>query len=98
MISQYDLHSHSTASDGALSPEALVQQAQSCGVKNLALTDHDTTAGLAEAEAEAEKNHMTLIPGIELSVTWQKRCVHILGLNIDPLHAPLRQGIAAPAR
>lgn len=93
MISEYDLHSHSTASDGALSPAELVRQAAACGVKNLALTDHDTTAGLAEARATAEENGITLISGIELSVTWQQRCIHILGLNIDPDYAPLQEGI-----
>jgi 3',5'-nucleoside bisphosphate phosphatase len=94
MISEYDLHAHSTASDGALSPAELVRQASACGVKNLALTDHDTTEGLAEAQAAAEENGITLIPGIELSVTWQQRCIHILGLNIDPDFAPLQKGIA----
>ncbi len=93
MISEYDLHAHSTASDGALSPAELVRQARACGVKNLALTDHDTTDGLAEARASAEENGITLIPGIELSVTWQQRCIHIIGLNIDPDYAPLQEGI-----
>lgn len=94
MISRYDLHSHSTASDGALTPQGLVQAALNQGLKNLALTDHDTTSGLEEARTAAEHTNLRLIPGIELSVTWQSRCIHILGLNIAAGHAPLQEGLA----
>ena len=85
----YDLHCHSTASDGALSPSALVQRAHQCGVTALALTDHDTTEGLAEAKASAAKTGIRFINGIELSSYWQDKCLHIVGLGIDPGYAPL---------
>ncbi len=87
----YDLHSHSTASDGALSPTALVQRAHQQGVTALALTDHDTTAGLAEAQACATATGIRLITGIELSTNWQNKCFHIVGLGIDPAYEPLAQ-------
>ena len=85
----YDLHCHSTASDGALSPTALVQRAQEYGVTSLALTDHDTVTGLNEAQAAAIAAGIKLIPGIELSASWQNKCFHIVGLGIDPDHPPL---------
>ena len=88
-----DLHCHSTASDGTLSPAEVVTRATNNGVSILALTDHDTTAGLDEAYISAQKNSIKLIPGIELSATWQGKLLHIVGLDIDPEHAPLRQGI-----
>jgi hypothetical protein len=90
MPENYDLHCHSTASDGALSPTALVQRAQEHGVTSLALTDHDTVAGLNEAQAAATATGIKLITGIELSTSWQNKCFHIVGLGIDPDYAPLR--------
>jgi predicted metal-dependent phosphoesterase TrpH len=87
----YDLHCHSTASDGALSPTELVQRAHQCGVTLLALTDHDTVAGLGEAQAAATATGITLIPGIELSTSWQNKCFHIVGLGIDPAYPPLAE-------
>jgi len=87
----YDLHCHSTASDGALSPAAIVLRAHQHGVTALALTDHDTTAGLAEAQASAEATGLKLIPGIELSTLWQNQCFHIVGIGIDPEHPPLAE-------
>jgi len=89
MTEHYDLHCHSTASDGALSPTNLVQRAHQNGVTALALTDHDTTMGLAEARACADALGMRLIDGIELSTSWQNKCLHIVGLGIDPNYAPL---------
>jgi predicted metal-dependent phosphoesterase TrpH len=88
-----DLHCHSTASDGTLPPAEVVSRASGNGVGILALTDHDTTAGLAEADISAQQNGITLIPGIELSATWQGKLLHIIGLNIDPDHDPLKEGI-----
>lgn len=85
----YDLHCHSTASDGALSPTDLVARAHLQGVTSLALTDHDTTAGLAEARLCANAVGINLINGIELSTNWQDKCFHIVGLGIDPAYAPL---------
>jgi hypothetical protein len=90
----YDLHSHSTASDGALSPSQLVQRAQQQGVSVLALTDHDTTAGLTEAKHAATACGLRLINGIELSASYASQCLHIVGLNIDPEHPQLQAGIA----
>ncbi len=83
MIEKYDLHCHSTVSDGTLSPTQLVQRAREQGVTALALTDHDTTAGYSEAQAAANKIGLRLIPGIELSVSWRGMTFHIVGLGID---------------
>ena len=79
-----DLHCHSTASDGTLPPAKVVTRAAANGVDMLALTDHDTTAGLDEAYLSAQENNIRLIAGIELSVTWQGKLLHIVGLDIDP--------------
>ena len=89
MTELYDLHCHSTASDGALSPTELVQRAHQQGVTSLALTDHDTTAGLMEAKMCAAATGIKLITGIELSTNWADKCFHIVGLGIDPTYAPL---------
>ena len=89
MTELYDLHCHSTASDGALSPTNLVQRAYQQGVTSLALTDHDTTGGLDEAQLCATEIGLKLIKGIELSTNWQNMCFHIVGLGIDPTYAPL---------
>lgn len=91
MPENYDLHCHSTASDGALSPTELVQRAYEQGVTSLALTDHDTVAGIAEAQSAATATDVKLIPGIELSSSWQNKCFHIVGLNINPAHPPLAE-------
>lgn len=91
MPENYDLHCHSTVSDGALSPTALVQRAHEHGVTSLALTDHDTVAGIAEAQTAAIEAGIHLIPGIELSASWQNKCFHIVGLGIDPDYPPLRE-------
>lgn len=85
----YDLHSHSLASDGILPPCELVKRAHAQGVTTLALTDHDTTAGIAEAQQTAQLCNMKLIPGIELSTTWQTKTFHVVGLNIDANHPAL---------
>lgn len=89
----YDLHTHSTASDGTLSPTELVKRAKSKGVDVLALTDHDTTAGLSEASVIADEIGITLINGVEISVTWEKMTIHILGLGIDPGNPVLQKGL-----
>lgn len=83
-MEQYiDLHTHSTASDGTLTPTELVNRAIQQNLKAIALTDHDTTDGLAEAAQAAQKTDLELIPGIEFSSTWQNASVHIVGLDID---------------
>jgi predicted metal-dependent phosphoesterase TrpH len=90
---RYDLHSHSTASDGSLTPTALVERAAAAGIGVLALTDHDETAGLAEAASAATAAGIGFVPGIELSVSWSHQTVHIVGLGITADSAPLQAGI-----
>ncbi len=90
----YDLHSHSIASDGSLTPTALVERAVEQGVDVLALTDHDGTEGIAEARQAAQHLPITLIAGVEISVTWKNKTIHILGLNIDETNPILQQGLA----
>jgi len=92
-MSLYDLHSHSLASDGTLAPAELVRRARAAGVDALALTDHDETAGLAEAASAAADCGLALVPGVEISVTWSAMTVHIVGLNIDPDNAELQAGL-----
>ncbi|KHT64891.1 S-adenosylmethionine tRNA ribosyltransferase [Photobacterium gaetbulicola] len=96
----FDLHSHTTASDGRLSPEELVLRAVERRVDVLAITDHDTVAGLAAAEQliEAENLPLTLIKGIEISTLWRNFDIHIVGLNIDPEHPAIVQMIEAQAQ
>ena len=94
MTEHYDLHCHSTASDGALSPSALVYRAHQQGVSVLALTDHDTTMGLSQARSCAADLGLCLINGIELSASWQNKCLHIIGLGIDPDYEPLATATA----
>ena len=77
-----DLHAHSTASDGLLSPTDLVHEAIAKGVSVLALTDHDTLDGLAEAEAAATAHGVTLVRGVELSTTIPGPEIHILGYGV----------------
>ncbi|WP_455209269.1 PHP domain-containing protein [Kaarinaea lacus] len=89
----YDLHAHSIVSDGSLTPTELVVRAKSMGVDVLALTDHDATDGLTEAGQAAEAQGLTLVPGVEVSVTWNGATVHILGLGIDQQCAALQQGL-----
>jgi predicted metal-dependent phosphoesterase TrpH len=95
---RYDLHCHSTCSDGVLSPSALVSRAVHRGVDVLALTDHDETAGLAAAGAEAKAGGLTFIPGAELSVTWEDATLHVLALGIDPDNPTLQDGLNAVRR
>ncbi|MCW8883843.1 MAG: PHP domain-containing protein, partial [Motiliproteus sp.] len=77
-----DLHTHTLASDGALQPAELVKRADRQGVQCLAVTDHDTCAGLAEARSMSETLGIKFIPGIELSTIWNGVGIHIVGLNI----------------
>jgi predicted metal-dependent phosphoesterase TrpH len=79
-----DLHSHTTASDGQHSPSELVRLAAEAGITHLAITDHDTVAGLAEAAEAAQARGLTLVPGIELSAFIGDREVHVLGHFIQP--------------
>lgn len=94
-MTHYDLHTHSSASDGTLSPTELVRRAHERGVKVLALTDHDCTDGVAEAKEEAIAHELILIPGVEISVTWEKdQTIHVVGLRIDPTTTVLQAGLS----
>lgn len=84
---EIDLHCHSTASDGALSPATVVARAHERGVRVLALTDHDTIEGLPEAQQRAAELGLQLVNGIELSCTWGGATIHVLGYGFA-LDAP----------
>ncbi len=88
-----DLHSHSYYSDGSLSPTELVTRAHAQGVKLLALTDHDETKGLAEAQEQAKKLGIHLVNGVEVSVSWQSKTIHIIGLGVDIDNPELQAGL-----
>jgi 3',5'-nucleoside bisphosphate phosphatase len=91
----FDLHCHSTASDGLLGPKELVRRAAQRGVTTLALTDHDELAGLAEAREVARELGIRFIDGVEISVTWSSMTIHIVGLGIDPGSKALARGLAS---
>ena len=74
-----DFHTHSHYSDGVLAPAALVERARTRKVGTLALTDHDTTAGLAEARAACAVAGIRFVPGVELSASWRGQTIHIVG-------------------
>lgn len=85
-----DLHLHTAASDGLLTPSALVRAVRAAGVEALSVTDHDTVDGLDEASAAAAAAGLVFISGIELSAYWGSVEFHILGYFIDPAHSGLR--------
>ena len=89
----FDLHNHSTCSDGLLSPTELLALAARTGTHALALTDHDTVDGVAEAAAAARAHGVCLIPGVEISVSWGDTTLHVVGLNVDPTAPALVQGL-----
>jgi predicted metal-dependent phosphoesterase TrpH len=89
--SSVDLHCHSTASDGLLSPVELVTYASERGVSTVGLTDHDSTNGVAEAVATGAELGVTIIPGVELSSEIEGLQAHILGYFIDPASVPLQR-------
>ena len=92
-----DLHTHSHCSDGSLAPGELVERAAAAGVRMLALTDHDTLAGLAQARSAAERVGIRLVPGVEISATWRHQSIHVLGLWIDPASSALGAALEAQA-
>ena len=92
---RYDLHCHSTRSDGLLAPAEVVQRAARRGVDVLALTDHDEVSGLAEAREAAATAGIEFVCGAELSVSWDDLTIHVVGLRIDPENAMLNAGLAA---
>jgi predicted metal-dependent phosphoesterase TrpH len=89
-----DLHTHSRHSDGTLAPAELVARALERGVGMLALTDHDTTAGIAEAREVARGSVMRIINGVEITAGWRGQEIHIVGLGIDPHSGLLQQHLA----
>jgi hypothetical protein len=90
---KFDLHSHSTVSDGTYTPAELVRYAAAQGVEVMALTDHDDLGGLEEARVAAGEQGIRLVNGVEISVSWNGRTIHIVGLRVDPGHAELQAGL-----
>jgi len=93
-----DFHMHSTASDGALSPAALMSLCRERGLTRLSLTDHDTLDGVAEAQEVADALGMTLLPGLELSSQWQGMNIHVVGLLPQGAQGSLVAGLEAQAK
>jgi predicted metal-dependent phosphoesterase TrpH len=94
-LTNADLHSHSTVSDGTLAPEALAARAKAAGVELWALTDHDTLDGQHAAREAALALGLHYLCGVEISVSFAGQTVHVVGLGIDPEDAALRDGLAA---
>lgn len=82
-----DLHTHSTASDGTLSPEGVIEAAERCGLTALALTDHDTIDGVPAARAAGERAGVRVIAGVELSAFQDEHEIHLLALHLTHLEA-----------
>lgn len=89
-----DLHCHSIFSDGVLTPSQLAERAKKNGVDVWALTDHDEISGIATARAAALDCDLRFIPGVEISVTWASKTIHIVGLNVDETNVTLIDGLA----
>ena len=88
-----DLHCHSNVSDGMLAPAEVAARAKANGVDYWALTDHDEVGGIAEARAAAKDIGLPFMAGVEISITWAGKTVHIVGLGIDENDATLRGGL-----
>ncbi len=93
MPAKIDLHCHSTVSDGLLSPADLVAHAAKSGVKVLALTDHDDVGGLVAARQAAAEHGIHFVNGVEISATWKKRTLHIVGLKFDAENVALKTAL-----
>jgi len=91
----YDLHMHTTASDGLLVPRACVELASQRGLRGIAVTDHDTVAGVAEAVDAGGEHGVDVVPGVEISARGQAGDVHVLGLWVDPFDAAFAARLAA---
>ncbi len=89
------MHNHSTRSDGLLSPTRLIELAARNGVDAVALTDHDTIAGLEEAADAARTVGIAFVPGVEISVSWGDTTVHVVGLGLDADDEQLNAGLDA---
>ena len=94
LIMKVDLHNHSYYSDGVFSPSEVVGLANEAGCDLFSLTDHDTTAGIAEAQIEADKLGVKLLNGVEISAFWRNMTIHIVGLGIDLNNDKLQEGLA----
>ena len=92
----YDLHSHTTCSDGSLTPQELVARASEQGVDVLAITDHDTVEAFRNLPPQSAA--IRLIRGIEFSTQWQSTGIHVLGLDIDLASASIRAGVGFQTR
>jgi 3',5'-nucleoside bisphosphate phosphatase len=93
-----DLHLHTTASDGLLAPAALVARAAACGLRTISVTDHDTLAGVAEADAAAHRHGLRLVCGVEVTAIEDDRDVHMLAYFIDPSNAAFAAFLEAQRR
>ena len=89
-----DLHAHTTCSDGTQSPTELVAAARAAALDVVAITDHDTLTGWAEAGAAAIEHGIALVPGVEISCERGGRSVHLLGYLVDPAYDPLAAELA----
>ncbi|MBT5007842.1 MAG: PHP domain-containing protein [Halieaceae bacterium] len=90
-----DFHTHTTASDGALTPAEMLGRAAEAGIELLAITDHDTMAGyLAAAALGAQYPNVGLVPGVEYSCRWSGTTIHVVGLGMDCEHPAMREGLA----
>lgn len=89
-----DLHCHSTASDGSLSPEALLGRARAAGVDLFSITDHDTLAAYTVV-APGRHGALRLVPGVEFSTTWHDTGIHVVGLNTPPDSEAMEAAVAA---
>lgn len=92
---QVDLHTHTTCSDGKCTPAELVHKLHACGLRGLAITDHDTIAAWREARPVADRLGIELIPGVELSVSMGRMRIHVLGYCFDPANERLNEQLAA---
>ncbi len=92
-MDNFDLHNHSTSSDGLLSPSQLLELGARQGVQAMALTDHDTVDGLEEAAQAARRLGIEFVNGVEISVSWGETTVHVVGLAFDPGSAVLAKGL-----
>ena len=94
MMGYIDLHLHTTASDGVLSPSEIVRYAKTKGLQAIAITDHDTIEGLEEGISEGERIGFEVIPGIEISAEHSPGSMHILGFFLDIHHLLLNERLA----
>lgn len=94
MPGRIDLHVHTTASDGSDTPREVVRRARDAGLAAVAITDHDTIDGVAEALAAGRELGLEVVPGVELSTDFRGKAIHVLGYFIDHTHGPLAAKLA----